>query len=158
MELAAHFVIVEVSGFSSGSNDLAVNLAASFASVVSRPAIEGSVDLPIEFAEVVFLKDLDVVSGVIVVKAVFFVAVFAVVRIDRLVEGFVESVDVSFGPRSVLWESSSDSLKVYFCYFTNFSILTPKWYSITSSRSASTSLNLKPSRVMESSVEKLTVA
>ena len=80
-----------------------MDLASSFASVVSGPAVEGSVDLAVELAEVTFIEDLDVVGGVVGAEAIFFVAVFAVVSVNNLVEDFVESVDVSLGPGSVFW-------------------------------------------------------
>ena len=68
--------------------------------------------MAVELAEVTFIEDLDVVSRVVGAEAIFFVAVFAVVSVNSLVEDFVESVDVSLSPGSVFWQGSGDSLKI----------------------------------------------
>ena len=94
-----------------------MDLASSIASIVSGPAVDGSVDLTVQLAHVALIENLDVVGGVFGPEAVIFVAVIAIVRVDELVENFVESVDVSVRPGSVFWERCSDSLNIEFSDF-----------------------------------------
>ena len=69
--------VVEISNLSSSSNDLAIDLASTVASVVSSPAIESRVHLRIQSAHVALVEDLDIIGSVRSSEGVFFVAIFA---------------------------------------------------------------------------------
>ena len=78
---------------------MSVDLAASLASVVSRVAVNRSVDLSIEPAEVVFVENSDFVSLVFAVFwNIIIVARRAVIRVLKLLEDFAQSAFVSGRP------------------------------------------------------------
>ena len=97
-KLAAGLIVVEVSDLSSGSDDLSVDLASSIASVVSRPAVESGVDLPVQLAEVGLVKDVDVVGAIVGTETILFVAAFTVARCRGFFKDFVGSFDISISP------------------------------------------------------------
>ena len=87
--LAAVALGEEVLDFSTMSDNLSVDFSSSRASVVACPAVERRVDLAVEFAHVVFVKNLDGIC--LAAEAVFFVARLASHRILRFCKKFVHS-------------------------------------------------------------------
>ena len=71
-DLAVVILVEEFLDFSRRSNDLSVDFASSTAGVVSCPAVERGVDLPVQRAHVIFIEDGDVRS--FIAEAVFFAA------------------------------------------------------------------------------------
>ena len=106
--LAAGALGEEVLDLSTMSDNLSVDFSSSRASVVACPAVERRVDLPVEFAHVVLVENLDGIC--LAAEAVFFVARLTSHRILRLFKKFVHSCGVSL---SVFFAAahSNNSLK-----------------------------------------------
>ena len=108
-KLTVIFRSIKISSFSRRSDDLSMDLASSFTSIVSCEAIDGRIDLPVEFAHVVFVKNVDV--GGFFTKAVVFVTLVASVRRFHLGKSSLHAVLVSF-PEAVFGKRIENSLKI----------------------------------------------
>ena len=99
-DLAIILVVEELLDFSRRSDDLSVNLASSFASVVSRVAVDCRVDLPVQLAHVVSVEDGDFVSFFSVLWEVFIVAGRSILgyRSRDFIKSFLHSALVSASP------------------------------------------------------------
>jgi hypothetical protein len=97
-DLAVVLVAEDFLDFSRRSNDLSVNLASSFASVVPRVAIDCCVDLPVQLAHVVSVEDSDFVSFFSILWEVLVVAVRSIDGFRNLCKSFDHSALLSASP------------------------------------------------------------
>jgi len=118
MNLAVVLFVEELFGFSRRSDDLSVNLASSLASIVSRVAVECRVDLAVQLAHVVSVKDGDLISFFFFSDGeVFIVAVDSSVGSSKFVKMFVHSITVSDSPFLVsnrIYHSLNEIIKKIF--------------------------------------------